>query len=93
MKLALARIKPEPPERRRRLEGFLALANAAEQEHRVRRLEAHRGDGAPLYPGKTDSCAGTLDYLLDEEHVDMTKIEAALASQQLESVLTAPRSM
>ena len=68
---------------------FLALSNAAEQEHRVRRLEAHRGDGAPLYPGKTDSCAGTLDYLLDEEHVDMTKIEAALASQQLEIVLTA----
>ena len=24
---------------------FLALSNAAEQEHRVRRLEAHRGDG------------------------------------------------
>ncbi len=68
---------------------FLALSNAAEQEHRVRRLEAHRGDGAPLYPGKTDSCAGTLDYLLDEEHVDMTKNVAALAAQQLEIVLTA----
>jgi len=68
---------------------FLALSNAAEQEHRMRRLEAHRGDGEPLYPGKQDSCAGTVDALMKEEELGMAAIEQALETQCLEIVLTA----
>lgn len=65
---------------------FLALANAAEQEHRVRRLEGLR-DGA-LFPGKLDSCAGTLKQLVEEGY-DKAEILDKLATQYVEVVLTA----
>ena len=64
---------------------FLALLNAAEQEYRVRRLEARRE--GPLFPDKEDSCAGTMAKLLDGE--DKMKILDALTKQQVEIVLTA----
>lgn len=66
---------------------FLALANGAEQEHRVRRLEQMRG-GAALDANKVDSCAGTIDLVLKENN-DPKKVLEALSSQFVEIVLTA----
>jgi len=66
---------------------FLALANAAEQEYRVRRLEEMRG-AAALDARKLDSCAGTIAKIL-EEGASKEAALATLAKQHVEIVLTA----
>lgn len=65
---------------------FLALANGAEQEYRVRRLLQLRG-GAALDANKIDSCAGTIASLLKE--ASAAEVLEQLSKQYVEVVLTA----
>lgn len=64
---------------------FLALANAAEQHHRIRRLGFSTASSG-LY-SKPDSCGGVLPALLKEH--DPEEIFEALRNQMTELVLTA----
>lgn len=64
---------------------FLALANAAEQHHRIRRLGTTTAFSG-LY-NKPDSCGGVLPALLKEH--DPEEIFQALTNQTTELVLTA----
>jgi hypothetical protein len=64
---------------------FMALANAAEQHHRVRRL-GYTTASSGLY-NKPDSCGGVLPALLKEHEPE--EIFEALASQMTELILTA----
>ena len=64
---------------------FLALANAAEQHHRIRRLGLTTASSG-LY-SKPDSCGGVLPALLKEHGPE--EILEALTSQMTELVLTA----
>ncbi|KAL3935015.1 MAG: hypothetical protein SGBAC_009382 [Bacillariaceae sp.] len=71
---------------------FLAIANAAEAHHRIRRLKESGLDdgvagGGALYP-KKDSCGGALPDLLDAG-IPADDIFEALSSQCTELVLTA----
>jgi phosphoenolpyruvate carboxylase len=71
---------------------FLAIANAAEAHHRVRRhkgsgLEDGVAGGGALYP-KKDSCGGVLPNLL-EAGVSVDEIFQTLCTQSTELVLTA----
>ena len=73
---------------------FLAIANAAEAHHRIRRLrqkqkesfDAGKSAGG-LYP-KSDSCGGVLPSLLEQGH-SADEIWQALTTQITEIVLTA----
>lgn len=64
---------------------FLALANAAEQHHRIRRLGLTTASSG-LY-SKPDSCGGVLPALLKEHEPE--EIFEALTNQMTELVLTA----
>jgi hypothetical protein len=64
---------------------FMALANAAEQHHRVRRLGSTTASSG-LY-NKPDSCGGVLPALLKEHEPE--EIFEALTSQMTELILTA----
>lgn len=69
---------------------FLALANAAENHHRVRRLkESIRSSNSDrgLWP-KEDSCAGSINRLVSQG-VPPSSIMEALKTQTVEIVLTA----
>jgi phosphoenolpyruvate carboxylase len=71
---------------------FLAIANAAEAHHRVRRLresglEDGVAGGGALYP-KKDSCGGVMPDLL-EAGISADKIYEALSTLSTELVLTA----
>ena len=70
---------------------FLALANAAEAHHRVRRLKAYQVEAkesyGALYP-KSDSCGGVIPSLLELGH-SKEEIMEALSTQTTELVLTA----
>lgn len=71
---------------------FLAIANAAEGHHRIRRLkesglEDGVAGGGAFYP-KKDSCGGVMPDLLDAG-IPADEIFEALASQSTELVLTA----
>lgn len=76
---------------------FLAIANAAEGHHRVRRLRessSSSSSSSSTYPAPTalyakpDSCGGVLPRLLEQGH-DKEEIWQALCSQTTELVLTA----
>ena len=70
---------------------FLALANSAENHHRIRRLkESLLEEKSPygLWP-KEDSCAGSIRRLVSNDGVSAGQIMDALKSQKLEIVLTA----
>ncbi len=67
---------------------FLALSNAAESAHRLRRL-AVKNPGGALDSGGVDSVGGTIDCILDEDGGTREEILAALRSQSIEIVLTA----
>lgn len=64
---------------------FLALANAAETHHRIRRLSKYKE--TPLFP-KADSCGGVIPQLL-EQGKSAEEIFEALTTQTTELVLTA----
>ena len=66
---------------------FLAIANAAEGHHRIRRLR-ESSTATALYD-KTDSCGGVLPALLTEHGVPADTIFEALTKQTVELVLTA----
>jgi len=70
---------------------FLALANAAEAHHRIRRLRRQQNESTEnfgaLYP-KADSCGGAIPALL-EEGLSAEEVWEALATQTTELVLTA----
>ena len=68
---------------------FLALANAAEAHHRVRRLNlaSLEEDGGAFYP-KADSCGGAIPNLLKDFHT-RDEVFKALTTQTTELVLTA----
>jgi phosphoenolpyruvate carboxylase len=65
---------------------FLALANAAEAHHRIRRLSKYVD--TPLFP-KDDSCGGVIPSLLENGTATADEIFDALTSQTTELVLTA----
>lgn len=74
----------------RTFSNFLALANSAENHHRIRRLREHldsSGSEYGLWP-EPDSCAGTIQSLL-KDGVNPVSIMGALSSQRVEIVLTA----
>jgi phosphoenolpyruvate carboxylase len=74
----------------RTFSNFLALANSAENYHRIRRLREHlnsSGSEYGLWP-EVDSCAGTIQNLL-KDGVSPDSIMRALSSQRVEIVLTA----
>lgn len=69
---------------------FLALANAAENHHRVRLLKESlqsTGSSYGLWP-KVDSCAGSIQRLL-KQGVSPKEVIEALKTQKVEVVLTA----
>eukprot|EP00522_Entomoneis_paludosa_P011504 CAMPEP_0172453300 /NCGR_PEP_ID=MMETSP1065-20121228/10686_1 /TAXON_ID=265537 /ORGANISM="Amphiprora paludosa, Strain CCMP125" /LENGTH=1005 /DNA_ID=CAMNT_0013205479 /DNA_START=39 /DNA_END=3056 /DNA_ORIENTATION=+ len=70
---------------------FLALANAAEAHHRIRRLRRTQNESTEnfgaLYP-KADSCGGAIPNLLEQGH-SPEEIFEALSTQTTELVLTA----
>lgn len=70
---------------------FLALANSAENHHRVRRLRERLLDSGldSALPMKVDSFAGTIAKLKDELGVSSEDIHHAISTQYLEIVLTA----
>jgi phosphoenolpyruvate carboxylase len=70
---------------------FLALANSAENHHRIRKLRTsllneHSEFG--LWP-KQDSCGGGLLYLVQNKSIPPGELMAALKKQSVEIVLTA----
>lgn len=70
---------------------FLALANAAENHHRIRvlkELQLQTGTDYGLWP-KNDSTAGTIRRLLNDHNVPAEKLLDALNNQKVELVLTA----
>ncbi len=70
---------------------FLALANAAENQHRIRCLRASiasTDSDYGLWP-KQDSCGGAIQNLITDHKVDPAKIVTALHQQTVEIVLTA----
>lgn len=74
----------------RAFSNFLALANSAENHHRIRRLREHLNSSKSeygLWP-KADSCAGSIQNLL-KDGVKPDSIIRALSSQKVEIVLTA----
>eukprot|EP01033_Poteriospumella_lacustris_P017952 gene17953-12868_t len=74
----------------RAFSNFLALANSAENHHRIRRLREHLNSSQSeygLWP-KADSCAGSIKNLL-KDGVNPDSIMRALSSQKVEIVLTA----
>jgi phosphoenolpyruvate carboxylase len=70
---------------------FLALANSAENHHRVRRLRERLLDSGldSALPMKVDSFAGTVYRLKDELGISAEDIHRAISTQYLEIVLTA----
>mmetsp|Transcript_28874 Transcript_28874/g.41145 ORF Transcript_28874/g.41145 Transcript_28874/m.41145 type:complete len:959 (+) Transcript_28874:68-2944(+) len=69
---------------------FLALANAAENHHRVRRLKnsiTSSNSALGLWP-KEDSCAGSIQQLI-KDGIPPQKVIQALKEQSVEVVLTA----
>ena len=69
---------------------FLALANAAETHHRVRRLRERlfsASSNSPLSP-KEDSCAGSITHLQKKLGISNDEIFSALTKQTVEIVLT-----
>ena len=66
---------------------FLALSNAAESAHRLRRL-SKKTIGA-LDTGGVDCVGGTIDAILSQDGGTAKEILAALCSQNIEIVLTA----
>ena len=66
---------------------FLALSNAAESAHRLRRLTA-KNTGA-LTTGGVDCLGGTIDAILNEDGGTAEDIVSALCAQSVEIVLTA----
>ena len=69
---------------------FLALANSAENHHRIRRLKStllEADSPLGLWP-KKDSCGGAIQDLVDN-NVAPNEIIKALCSQKVEIVLTA----
>lgn len=74
----------------RAFSNFLALANSAENHHRIRRLRASlqsSGSQYGLWP-KEDSTAGSIQKLLKSE-ISSDSIFKALTTQKVEIVLTA----
>lgn len=74
----------------RAFSNFLALANSAENHHRIRRLRASlnaSGSEYGLWP-KDDSCAGSIQALL-KNGISPESISRALDTQKVEIVLTA----
>ena len=70
---------------------FLALANTAENHHRIRRLRssiASSDSDYGLWP-KQDSCGGAIHNLVADQKIDPAKIVTALHKQTVEIVLTA----
>ena len=70
---------------------FLALANSAENHHRIRRLKSTlTSTNYPygLWP-KEDSCAGSIQKLVQKDGVKPEAIVQALSKQKVELVLTA----
>jgi phosphoenolpyruvate carboxylase len=67
---------------------FLAIANAAEGHHRVRRLQESQAAASAALYAKPDSCGGVLPRLL-EQGIDKNDIWQALSTQTTELVLTA----
>jgi phosphoenolpyruvate carboxylase len=70
---------------------FLALANSAENHHRIRRLKDSLLESESelgLWP-KKDSCAGSIKQLIAEEKVSPQDLLEALRTQKVEIVLTA----
>jgi len=65
---------------------FLALANVAEQHHRIRRRRAYRRD--PSSPPQRGSCEETFGRLL-ERGVDPDTLHAAVSNLSIDLVLTA----
>ena len=73
---------------------FLAMANAAEAHHRIRRIRHQQSEASEagvsfgaLYP-KSDSCGGVLPALLEQGH-SKEDIWRALTTQTVDYVLTA----
>ena len=70
---------------------FLALSNAAENHHRIRRLREvilESNSESSLYP-KEDSAYGSIYNMINKSDVDKKDIFNALCNQQVEIVLTA----
>eukprot|EP01038_Epipyxis_sp_PR26KG_P015244 gene15244-20546_t len=75
----------------RAFSNFLALANSAENHHRIRRLKSaliSSNSQHGLWP-KDDSCAGAIHNLVTKESVSKEAIMNALKTQKVEIVLTA----
>lgn len=70
---------------------FLALANSAENHHRVRRLRERLLDSGTesALPMKRDSLAGNIAKLKDEMGISPQDIHQAISNQSIEIVLTA----
>uniref|UniRef100_A0A7S2MAA9 phosphoenolpyruvate carboxylase n=1 Tax=Zooxanthella nutricula TaxID=1333877 RepID=A0A7S2MAA9_9DINO len=79
----------------RALSHFLALANLAESRDQTRSLRQlyfeHGGapDQSDALPAKLDSCAGTIEVIINEDGASAAKIFQALVKQQTEIVFTA----
>lgn len=70
---------------------FLALANSAENHHRIRRLKNSLISSNSEYGlwSKKDSCAGTIKNLINDKGIEPDNIFEALTTQKVEIVLTA----
>lgn len=67
---------------------FLALANSAENHHRIRRLRQRLSDTDGGLVPKDDSCAGSVKRLVTSLGIPPAEIMAAMRSQTVEIVLT-----
>lgn len=70
---------------------FLALANTAENHHRIRKLKnslVRTKSEFGLWP-KSDSCSGSIEELIKNEKISADEILEALKTQKVEIVLTA----
>lgn len=70
---------------------FLALANSAENNHRIRKLKSSlnaSGTEFGLWP-KVDSCGGGILDLVEKKGIDVGRLVSALSQQKVEIVLTA----
>lgn len=70
---------------------FLALANTAENYHRIRKLKdslVKKESEFGLWP-KLDSCSGSIEHLINELGTSPDEVLEALITQKVEIVLTA----
>ena len=70
---------------------FLALANTAENYHRIRKLKdslVKKESEFGLWP-KLDSCSGSIEHLINELGTSPDEVLEALVTQKVEIVLTA----